>query len=44
MIIINLSSEAILRNTFASVELKNVRGLPAKLIQLRLTNAEFFID
>ena len=31
MIIINVSSVAILRNTFASVELNDIRGLPAKL-------------
>ena len=31
MVTINVSSEVILRNTFASVELKNVRGLPVKL-------------
>ena len=28
---INISSEAILRNSFASVELKDVRGLLVKL-------------
>ena len=31
MIIINASSEAILRKTFESVELRDVRGLPLKL-------------
>ena len=31
MIIVNVPSEAILRNTFASVEPKDVRGLPVKL-------------
>ena len=31
MIIVNVSSEAILRNTFESVALKNVRDLPLKL-------------
>ena len=31
MIIINTSCEAILRSTFSSFELKNVRGLPIKL-------------
>ena len=31
MIVINVSSETPLRNTFASVELKDVRGFPAKL-------------
>ena len=31
MIFINVSSEAILTNTFASVELKDVRDLPVKL-------------
>ena len=29
--IINISSDAILRNTFANVELKDVRGLLVKL-------------
>ena len=31
MINISVSSESILGNNFASVELKDVRGLPAKL-------------
>lgn len=31
MIIINVSSKAILRKTFESVELSDVRGLPLKL-------------
>ena len=41
MIIINVSSEAILRNTFASVELKDVRGLPVAL-HLASVNCFFF--
>ena len=31
MIVKNVSSKTPLRNTFASVELKDVRGFPAKL-------------
>ena len=31
MIIINAFHDAILRNTFANVKLKDVRGLPVKL-------------
>ena len=31
MIFINVSSETILRNTFASVELKDEKGVPVKM-------------
>ena len=44
MIIINGSGEAILRSTFVSVELKDVRGLPVKLRLASVVKVTFFID
>ena len=43
MIFINVSSEAILRNTVVTVELKDVRGLLEKL-HLASFKVTFFID
>lgn len=41
MIIMNAFSEATLRNTFATAELKDVRGLPIKL-HLTLVQRNWF--
>ena len=39
-----VSTEVILKNTIASAEQKDVRGLSVKMLQLRLTKFILFID